>query len=216
MTLSDVVPSVKTLPAPADYLCGLTWDGSRLWHSDQNARRIFAIDPANGAVTRTLSCARVRADLTWDGSRLLQVGGHPKRLLVIDPETGEVDGELPVRPPSGRLTGVEFGPDGLWMCLRGPTVVQLRDYETMEIEREYPTGGASPSGLTCADGMVVHGDFDDATLRVIDAKTGAPVGAFRVPGRPTGLTWDGSHLWYCDFPARRLRAVELDAALGRH
>ncbi|RJO72568.1 hypothetical protein D5S18_22320 [Nocardia panacis] len=215
MTRSDTAPIVRTLPAPTNYLCGLTWDGARLWHSDQDAQRIYAMDPVSGALTHTLTCDRVRADLAFDGKELLQVGGYPKRLLRIDPESGAVAGEKQVRPPSGRLTGVEFGPEGLWLVLRGPTVIQLRDYETMRVQREFPTGGESPSGLTYVDGMVVHGDFDEALLRVVDAQTGALLGSFHVPGRPTGLTWDGEHLWYCDFPARSLRAIDLAAALGR-
>lgn len=213
MTHCESAPVARTLPAPTAYLCGLTWDGALLWHSDQDARTIFAIDPADGTVARSLACARVRADLGYDGARLVQVGGRPKRLLLIDPATGESAGEKQVLPPSGRLTGIEFGPEGLWMCLRGPTVVQLRNYATMAIEREYRVGGESPSGLTYVDGMVLHGDFGDSTVRACDARTGAQIGAFRVPGRPTGMTWDGRHLWYCDFPARALRAIELDTAL---
>ncbi|KAA8883768.1 PQQ-binding-like beta-propeller repeat protein [Nocardia colli] len=213
MTYCESAPIARTLPAPTAYLCGLTWDGSRLWHSDQDAQTIFAIDPSDGTVTRSWACARVRADLAYDGTRLLQVGGHPKRLVLIDPATGESVGEKTVLPRNGRLTGIEFGPEGLWMCLRAPTVVQLRNYATMEIERQYPAGGESPSGLTYADGLVLHGDYSDSTVRALNARTGAQVGAVRVPGRPTGMTWDGSHLWYCDFPARALRAIELDAVL---
>ncbi|MBF6331910.1 hypothetical protein [Nocardia transvalensis] len=210
MPLSHTAPIVRTLPAPAAYLCGLTWDGSMLWHSDQNAQAIYAIDPVDGTVSRTLACSRVRADLAYDGSRLLQVGGRPKRLLLIDGRTGESVGEKEVPPPSGRLTGIEFGPEGLWMCLRGPTVVQLRNYDTMEIEREYGVDGESPSGLTYFDGMVIHGDFEEGVLRATSAATGAAVGIVRLPGHPTGMTSDGCHLWYCDFPARALRAIELD------
>lgn len=208
------VPIVRTIPGPAAYMCGLTWDGGLLWHSDQDAERIFAVDPADGRVARELRCPPVRADLTYDGSQLVQVGGRPKRLVLVDPDTGEIVGEKPVHPPSGRLTGIELGPEGLWMCLRGPTTVQLRDYATMSVQREFRGYGQSPAGLTYANGVVVHGDFDNATLHALDARTGEHLGTARVPGRPTGLTWDGAHLWYCDFPARSFRAVELDALLN--
>ena len=204
----------RTLPSPASYLCGLTWDGVRLWHSDQEARKIWAIDPADGTVVRTFDCGRVRADLAYGGHLLYQVGGRPKRLVLIDPETGEITGEKPVLPSSGRLTGVEFGPEGVWMCLREPTVVQLRDYDTMTVQREFPAGGSSPSGLTYAAGVVVHGDFDEAVLRLTRADDGEPLGTVPVPGRPTGLTSDGEHLWYCDFPARSLRALALEAVFA--
>lgn len=204
----------RTLPSPASYLCGLTWDGTQLWHSDQEAKKIFAIDPVDGAVVREWDCALVRADLAYDGRLLCQVGGRPKRLVLVDPRTGKVTGEKPVLPASGRLTGIECGPEGIWMCLREPTVVQLRDYATMSVQREFPAEGRSPSGLTYTAGFIVHGDFDDAVLRLMRPEDGEPLGAVSVPGRPTGLTWTGEHLWYCDFPARSFRAVTTDAMLA--
>jgi hypothetical protein len=207
-------PISRTLPAPAAYLCGLTWDGTTLWHSDQDAKKIFAIDPESGEVLRELHCPRVRADLAYDGAMLCQVGGRPKRILLVDPETGDITGEKAVLPASGRLTGIEFGPQGLWMCLRGPTVVQLRDYATMTVQREYLAIGDSPSGLTYAGGVIVYGDFDDAVLRAMHPDTGELVGEVPVSGRPTGLTWAGEHLWYCDFPAHGLRAIELASVLA--
>lgn len=209
-----LAPVRRSLPAPAAYLCGLTWDGARLWHSDQDAKKIFAIDPVTGAVQRELRCGWVRADLAYDGARLCQVGGRPKRIVLVDPETGEVTGHKEVLPASGRLTGIELGPEGMWLCLRGPTVVQLRDYATMTLLREYRTAGGSPSGLTVAGGFIIYGDFDDAVLRALHPGTGEIVGTVTVPGRPTGLTWAGQHLWYCDFPARRLRALDLDTVLA--
>ncbi|GAB3533135.1 NHL repeat-containing protein [Phytohabitans suffuscus] len=204
---------VRTVPGPAGYMCGLTWDGTRLWHSDQDAATIYAVDPRDGTVERRFECPYVRADLAFDGTRLLQVGGRPKQLVEIDPDTGEVTGMKPVPPASGRLTGTELGPEGIWMVLRAPTVVQLRDYASMDVLREFPALGESPSGLTYAAGVVVYGDFDDGVLRAMDPRTGEHLGQSAVPGHPTGITWDGERLWYCDFPARSFRALTLSCLL---
>lgn len=205
---------IRWLRAPGQYLCGLTWDGTYLWHSDQDALRIYAIDPADGSVVRTFSCADVRADLAYDGAMLCQVGGRPKRLVLIDPETGDVAGYRPILPANGRVTGVEIGPEGLWLVLRAPNVVQLREYPSMAILREYPVRGSGPSGLTYAEGMVVFGEFESGTVHVIDAETGAHVVSKELEGRPTGMTWDGERLWYCDFPARAVRALDLADVLS--
>jgi hypothetical protein len=196
---------------PGEYACGLTWDGAQLWHSDQGTRRIYAIDPADGATVRELACGWVRADLAFDGSRLCQVGGRPKRLVLVDRDTGQVTGQRAIAPRGGRVTGAEMGPEGLWLLLRGPMVVQLRDYPGMTVLREYPVPGAAPSGLTYVRGSVVYGEFEAGRLHAIDAATGAHLGSARVAGRPTGLTWDGERLWYCDFPNRLARSIELDA-----
>lgn len=198
-----------SLPAPGAYLCGLTWDGVHLWHSDQGALKIFAIDRADGTVVREHECKWVRADLAFDGSVLCQVGGRPKRIVLVDRDTGRVTGHREVLPASGRVTGAEMGPEGMWMVLRGPMVVQLRDYPGMTVKREYPVPGSAPSGLTYAQETVVYGEFEAGLLHAVDAATGAYIGSASVPGRPTGITWDGERLWYCDFPNRLLRAFEL-------
>ncbi|GLZ42292.1 hypothetical protein [Actinokineospora sp. NBRC 105648] len=215
MTLHRATAAVRrTLPLPGEYPCGLAWDGTHLWHSDQLLGKVYALDPGDGRVVRTLDCPAVRADLTFDGRWLCQVGMRPKRLLLIDRETGERVGRREVPPASGRLTGVEACPDGMWMCLRGPTVLQLRETREMTILREHPVAGGQPSGLTWADGVVVHGDYVDRRLRATDPDTGAELGSVPVSGNPTGVTWDGEHLWYCDFPGRRIHALRLDDVLG--
>jgi hypothetical protein len=214
---TPTVPVVASLPAPGGYMCGLTWDGERLWHSDQDAARIWALDPDTGRIVRSFPCSRVRADLAYSDGLLVQVGGRPKRLVLLAPDTGAVVAERPVEPSNGRLTGIELGPEGLWMCLRAPEVVQLRDVATLSVQAEYPVDG-SPSGLTYVDGLVVYGDFEGGLLHVVDVGTGAITAVAALDGRPTGVTWDGDRLWYCDFPARRFRAVQLAdvlAAAGR-
>lgn len=209
------VPVVASRPGPARYMCGLTWDGERLWHSDQGAGTIYAIDPDDGTVVRTLDCPSVRADLTWHDGLLCQVGGRPKRIVLVDPVGGGVVGERQVLPASGRLCGVEAAPegDGMWMGLRAPAVIQLRDAVTMAVRRELDVDGL-PSGLTYVDGVVLYSEFEHGTIRAVDATTGAMLAVARVPGRPVGMTWDGGHVWYCDFAARRFNAVRLDDLLS--
>ena len=201
--------SAGALATPGEYPCGLTWDGTHLWHSDQGALGIYAIDPADGRIARRFACGLVRADLAFDGTYLYQIGGRPKRFVVLDRDTGAVAAQRAIPPPSGRVTGAELGPEGMWVLLRGPMVVQLRDRDRMTVLREYPVPGATPSGLTYARGTVVYGDFEAGALHAVDAATGDHVGSAAVAGRPTGLTWDGERLWYCDFPNRVVSALAL-------
>ena len=208
-----IAPVVRAVPGPGRYMCGLTWTGGYLWHSDQEAGKIYAIDPADGTVAATLDCPQARADLTCHDGLLCQVGGRPKRLLVIDPATGQLAGQKEVPPPSGRLCGIEMGPEGMWMCLRDPSVVQLRDYATMSVLREYPVPG-EPSGLTYADGVVVYSEFQAGLMHAFDTRSQTMLGTTAVRGHPTGTTWDGTLLWYCDFRAREFAAVELGAVAG--
>jgi hypothetical protein len=174
---------------------------------------MYAVDPATGSVARDFRCAWIRADLAYHDGLLYQVGGRPKRLVLVDPRTGRTEGQKRVEPSSGRLTGIEMGPEGMWMCLRAPDVVQLRDLETMSVLVEHPIQG-SPSGLTYVDGVVVYAEFEAGVVRAVDGVTGEPLGAVRVEGRPTGTTWDGEHIWYCDFAARAFKAIRLDDVLN--
>ncbi|NUT46278.1 MAG: hypothetical protein HOV94_03010 [Saccharothrix sp.] len=211
-TAATTVPVVRSLPSPGGYLCGLTWFDGLLWQSDQDAGRIWAIHPGYGEVVRELACDRVRADLTHHDGVLWQVGDRPKRIVLVDPGTGEVVGTKPVAPASGRLCGTEVGAEGVWMCLRAPAVVQLRDVGTMAVLREIPVEG-SPSGLTVVNRTVVYADFEAGLVRAVDTVAGTVVGTARVEGAPTGMAWDGYNLWYCDFRARRLKAIRLDDVL---
>jgi hypothetical protein len=197
---------VSSLPSPGTYLCGLTWDGERFWHSDQRSGELYALDPDDGGVLERFACPGARADLAHFDGLLSQVGERPKRLLLIDPDTGEVEGRKAVRPSNGRLCGTEAGPEGLWMCLRRPPVVQLRDLATMTIQREFPVEG-NPSGLTYARGIVFYSDYEEEVIRGYDVRTERKVFSAPAKGHPTGMAWDGRLLWYCDFPGRALRAI---------
>lgn len=208
-TAGNPVPVARCLPGPGTYMCGLTWADGLLWHSDQEAGKIYALERAAGEVVREFECPQARADLACHDGLLCQVGGRPKRLLLIDPYTGDMVGEKQVPPPSGRLCGIEMGPEGMWMCLRNPAVVQLRDFATMTVRAEYAVPG-SPSGLTYASGLVVYSEFEAGLLRAVDAATGRVAGAVQVEGNPTGLTWDGYQIWYCDFRARAVKSIRLD------
>ncbi|TVT37091.1 PQQ-like beta-propeller repeat protein [Amycolatopsis rhizosphaerae] len=204
--VNPAVEALRSLPAPGAYLCGLTWDGTYLWHSDQQAGRVYALDPDDGTVLHTVACPGVRADLTFHGGRLWQIGERPKRFLVLDPRTGEVVERRAIRPSNGRICGAEARPEGIWVCLRRPAVVQLRSAGSVDVLKEFPVAG-NPSGLTEVDGVVYYTDFEDVVVRGYDVATGEQVFSEPATGSPTGLTYDGRYLWYCDFPGRALRAI---------
>ncbi len=195
----------RVIPAPGAYLCGLTWDGSLFWHSDQRASRIYALARDDGAVQREYSCVGARADLAYAGGLLCQIGERPKRLLLIDPGTGELVGRKAILPSNGRVCGVEAADDGLWLCLRNPAVVQFRDFATMSVQREFPVLG-NPSGLTIAGSTVYYSDNEEACVLGFDTETETLVFATPVEGRPTGITFDGEYIWYADFSGRCFRA----------
>ena len=73
--------------------------------------------------------------------------------------------------------------------------------------RAFPTEG-EVAGLTYVPGTIVYADYVESLIRAVDAETGELLGRRRVSGSPTGLTWDGSHLWYCDYDSDQICAID--------
>jgi hypothetical protein len=73
----------REFPAPGSHLCGLTWDGSQMWHSDAGTSTIYAIDPASGEIRAKIPCPGVRTDLTWTGAHLIKTVEQPKAFNTV-------------------------------------------------------------------------------------------------------------------------------------
>ena len=50
-------------------------------------------------------------------------------------------------------------------------------------------------------------DTSGARINLLDMDTGRTM-SIPVEGNPTGLGWDGSRFWYCDYTNIRLRAIK--------
>ncbi|GLZ42305.1 hypothetical protein [Actinokineospora sp. NBRC 105648] len=199
---------VRDLPVEALNLCGVTWTGEFLWFSEAFSGRITAIDPVTGELGGEVACADIRADLTTVDGQLLQVVGDRHDLRLLDPESGRVLAEYPNPRPGHQLTGLEACRDGLWLGYADLRVLDLRDRHDFRLLDCVPVRRA-PSGLTVSDGYVVYADRPGAMITLVDTAKRREQVAVRVWGNPTGLTWDGSLIWYCDHATLQLRAVEL-------
>ena len=77
---------------------GVAWRDGRLWVLEGMHGRIHAVDPATGAVEKTLQTeGRWLAGLAFDGAAF--VAGTREELLWIDPADGKVLRRLPVHYP---------------------------------------------------------------------------------------------------------------------
>lgn len=116
---------LATIPAPGDGAdSGLAYAEGRLWVGQYRDRKIHEIDPATGAVLRTIPSNRVVTGVTWvDGELWHGVwedeGGA---LLHIDPETGAVLDELAM--PEGKgVSGLESDGAETFYCGGGSSGV---------------------------------------------------------------------------------------------
>jgi glutamine cyclotransferase len=200
--------SVRDIPVRAFKLCGLTWTGQCLWFSEAVTNLIMALDPHTGEVTKRIPCAGVRTDLTTIDGYLLQVVGDEMSLRVIDPDTGTAVHEVPNPRPGHVLCGLEATHGGVWMGFEDLAVIDLRSKRGFGLIDSIPI--AHPvAGVTVSDRYVFYADHRGGVINVIDVALRREVAAIDVDGNPTGITWDGSQIWYCDYRTLQLRAIEV-------
>lgn len=208
MTMPFAAGSVRDIPVRALKLCGLTWTGQHLWFSEAVSNQIMELDPGTGEVTRRVPCPGVRTDLTTIDGRLVQVAGDHRDLRVLHPETGDVLAERPNPRPQNVLCGMEATHHGLWLGYEDLRTIDLRDPEDLRLIASYRVS-RPVAGITVSDGFVAYADYRGASINLLDLQRGAEVASVSVHGNPTGIAWDGSLIWYCDYTTLQLRAIEI-------
>jgi glutamine cyclotransferase len=200
--------SVQDIAVDGERLCGLTWLDGLLWYSDSVLDQIVAIDAATGRVVRRISCPGVRTDLTSIGRHLIQVVTANRLLRKIDVDSGLIAEEAH-NPRSGEeLCGLEVCSKGIWLGYRGTATLDLRNLhdfkliDTIAVEDDV-------AGVTVIDRFVAFASFSNSLIHLLDPTSRQVVASVSVPGKPTGLTFDGRRIWYCDYSTVQLRAIEL-------
>jgi glutamine cyclotransferase len=179
-----------------------------LWYSDSVLEQIIAVEPATGKVVHKLECPEVRTDLTALGPYLVQVVGETRKLRIIDPDSGKVVEEWANPRPENKLCGLEASDAGIWLGYRDPPVLDLRSPYNLELLDTIPVN-REVAGLTVIGRFVLFASHAGSQLSVLDPATKTISSTIAVAGHPTGLTWDGSRVWYCDYSSVQLRAIEV-------
>lgn len=207
------VGTVRDIPVRALKLCGLTWSGEFLWFSESVLNQIMALDPVTGEVVHRISCPEVRTDLTTMAGNLIQVVGEHRALRVIDPGTGEAVMELPNPRPGSVLCGLEATRHGVWFGYEDPRMIELRSTDGWRLIDTIRVGHGV-AGVTVSDNYLVYADYRGGTINLVDINRKREAASYDVAGNPTGVTWDGSRIWYCDYTTLQLRAIEVPGISG--
>jgi hypothetical protein len=200
--------TVRDLPVRAFRLCGLTWSGEYLWYSEATSNQIVAVDAQTGVVEHRVPCDQVRTDLTTVDGQLMQIAGPRRALRVISPDDGAVVAELPNPRPDNVLCGLEATGSGVWLGYEDLRRIDLRDLRTMELLDSFQVAH-SIAGLTVSDNYLVYADYRAGTINCYDIADRRDAASYSVAGNPTGITWDGSRIWYCDYTTLQLRAIDV-------
>ena len=109
---------VATIPAPGNGCdSGLTWAEGSLWVGEYRDRKIHQIDPATGAIRRTIESNRFVTGVTWVDGELWHGTweGDESELRRLDPQDGTVLDRL--RMPEGTgVSGLESDGADLFWC----------------------------------------------------------------------------------------------------
>jgi glutamine cyclotransferase len=84
---------VASIPAPGNGSdSGLTWAEGSLWVGEYRDRKIHQIDPATGAIRRTIECDRFVTGVTWVDGELWHGTweGDDSDIRRVDPHSGAV------------------------------------------------------------------------------------------------------------------------------
>ncbi|MGE0859207.1 MAG: hypothetical protein AB7I01_15965 [Gammaproteobacteria bacterium] len=114
---------VATIPAPGrEGNSGLTWAEGSLWVGEYHARRIHQVDPASGALLRTIESNRHVTGVTWVDGELWHGTweSDESEIRRVDPASGAVQTRL--RMPAGAVvSGLEAAPGDLFYAGGGPS-----------------------------------------------------------------------------------------------
>jgi streptogramin lyase len=109
---------VATIPAPGGGGdSGLAWADGTLWVGQYSARKIHQIDPATGAILRTIESNRHVTGVTWVDHELWHGTWEDEasELRRIDPHSGEVQEQIDL-PAGIMVSGLESDGGARFFC----------------------------------------------------------------------------------------------------
>jgi streptogramin lyase len=108
---------VAVVPAPEGGAAGMAWAEGSLWVGQHRKRKIHQVDPATGAILRTIESNRFVTGVTWvDGEMWHGTWeGDESEIRRVDAKTGEVLEAL--RMPAGAMvSGLESDGGDRFFC----------------------------------------------------------------------------------------------------
>lgn len=114
---------VASIPAPGHGGdSGLTWAEGSLWVGEYRARKIHQIDPATGAILRTIESDRFVTGVTWVDGELWHGTweGDESEIRHVKPDNGAVLERMRM-PPGAGVSGLESDGAELFYCGGGPS-----------------------------------------------------------------------------------------------
>ena len=109
---------LASIPAPGNGGdSGLAWAEGTLWVGHYRERKIYQVDPDNGAVLRTIESNRFVTGVTWVDGELWHATweGDESELRRLDPRSGQVLESVEM-PPGAGISGLESDGADRFFC----------------------------------------------------------------------------------------------------
>ncbi|GAK14147.1 YncE family protein [Geomicrobium sp. JCM 19039] len=188
---------IRRVEAPGKHLCGLSWDGKRIWHSDGKENYIYSL--MNNQFIEQIKMTNIRTDLTVHGNRIFQIAGlHKKEICVLTKTEGKLLTKLRLDRHDG-LCGMEYYNEGLWLGYKDPGEIiyySLRENKVMD--RYYVNKNIAGLTYDSDNEIVVFADFDESSINFFQLNT-CKLMTEELDFQATGLTFDGENFWIADF-----------------
>jgi glutamine cyclotransferase len=201
---AEIVQEYGPFPGVAQ-IGGVSYDGRQVWFAAGDA--IKAVDPASGAVVRSLDVA-AHAGTAFDGQHLFQIA--EARIQKIDPASGQVLSTIPA-PGGGGDSGLAWHEGTLWVGEYRARRIHQIDPQTGTILRTLESK-RFVTGVTWVDDELWHGTWEgeSSDLRHVDPDSGAVLEVLDLPPgvSVSGLESDGADRFYCGgASSAKIRAV---------
>lgn len=131
--------------------------------------------------------------VTFDGQRVWFA--RDNEIVAVEPESGEVSKRIPTPADAGTA----FDGEHLYQ-IAGQEILVLRPTDGAVVRRLPAPGKGNDSGIAYADGFLWVGQYKDATIHQIDAKTGAVVKTLKSDRWVTGVSCFEGELWHAVAP----------------
>jgi len=164
---------------------------SGVWVANQGDNTVTRIDPATGAVTKTVPVGLAPDGIAVGRNAVWVANGGDGTVTRIDPATGAVSG--PVYVGAGPA-GIALTRTAVWVANSLDLTVSKLDPATGRVTATIGVGDG-PHAIAAGPGGVWVSDEFDATLARIDPVTGQVVSKTFLGSSPHGLAIAGSSVW---------------------
>lgn len=185
---------LESIETPGPEPRGLAWDGTTLWISDEDSRKLFRINIETRRVQYSFDYNGIPAGMTWDGKNLWQTDAENRKIDRLT-RRGKVLDSIELKHIES-FSGLTFDGKYLWQADHSGIWYKV-DPTVRKVENAY-TWGQNVWGIAHDGEEFWYLDDTTPGLHKISQLLGMHTRSYRIEGLPRDMTWDGENFWIID------------------